>query len=72
MDTIKQTPSDPAGESREGKVKGFSDPAGGSREEKEVRLREEDIDKELRKVGLTMEALEARNEGRPGILFGMI
>ena len=38
MDTIKQTPSDPAGESREGEVKGFSDPAGGSREGEEVRF----------------------------------
>ena len=71
MNTIKQTPSDPAGESGEGEVKGFSDPAEGSREE-EVRLREDDIDKELRNVGRTMEALEARNKGRPGILFGMI
>ena len=35
-------------------------------------MREEDRDKEPRKVGLTMEALEARNEGRPSILFGMI
>ena len=35
-------------------------------------MREEDRDKEPREVGFTMEALEARNEGRPSVLCGMI